>query len=277
MKASHYAPSGGFSIAALLTIPIIVLPTAALLAALYAYLSVYNPFIYVTALGTMAFGAGVGLSMNLAARWGKIRAPKLVGLALLLAAAASLYLTWVVWVHAFLGRGDLDVWIWGPAELWGVIQLVAQQGAWSLSSYTPTGIVLYIFWGAEALLLIGFIFIVGLNQVYAPFCERCAAWMTELDSQAWAGTSDEPALIARIKAGALEAVEDSDGEGAPLALTLHHCPRCQRVGTLSLKAVTVTVNDKGKEETSTRDLIEHLMLDEDGLRRARALRASEVE
>lgn len=274
MQDRYYAPSGGLSVAAFITVPLLGLIAAAILAYGYAYLSVYNPFIYVTALATMAFGAGVGLAAGLGARLGKVRSPKLMALALLILSAVALYGTWVVWMHAFLGRGDLDIWLWKPDELWAAISLVASQGAWSISSYTPTGVVLYIAWGAEALLLVGFIFFLGFGQAYEPFCERCDVWMDEEELGAFPGVSDPAALVSEIESGALEALSQGDGEGAPLVATLHECPGCQRVGTLTVKAVTVTVNKKGEEETNTEDIMEHFKLDEDSIGRLKALQTA---
>jgi len=271
MQSLYYKASGRFSPLALILVPLSGLLAALLLGSTYAYIAVYNPLIYITILATIGYGVGQGFALAIGARIGKLRSPMVMIILALLVSAASLYITWVVWMHAFLARADLEIWPFEPVQLWELMTLVAEKGAWSIKSLTPTGALLYTFWGIEALVIVGGTLMMALGQPGEPFCERCELWMEENEGATVVpGVSDRGSLRMELEAGRFEALLSGDQNNPYLSIKVHSCPGCKRVGTLEVQELLKSVNKKGEEEVKTKDLIQHLKLEERGLEMVQA-------
>jgi len=259
MRQVFYAHSGAVPIAGLLAMAGAGAVGAVVLGAAYGYGIYWIPFVYLNLLMTAGFGFGVGFSVGLGARAGRVRSPFIAGGVALLAGIAATYVQWVVWLRAM----GLPVDPQSPEMVLSAASIVNELGAWSLGSFTPTGAVLWVFWGLEAVITIGLAAFTAHSVLAdAPFCEDCSRWLD-------AGPKVEPLvgitagdhLMARITRGDLSPIHAL--ERAPLGRTdfvsaqVHRCPACRQLATLVLTAVQLDAKDKRDEKR----LLSHLLID----------------
>ena len=115
---------------------------------------------------TIAYGALVGAASGVAMCWGKVRSKAVAGLISFGASLFALYLSWAVWILHLLYP---SFWVFNPLRaalhprrMWKFILAVSSKGSWSFNSGPPTsGFSLWVVWGSEAALLLGFGVLVG--------------------------------------------------------------------------------------------------------------------
>jgi hypothetical protein len=91
----------------------------------------------------------------------------------------GLYIGWVSWIHAFSGREIIAL---DPYSLFNLIHEISIRGAWSIKKTTPTGIVLYIVWAIEAIIIVGAAGATALLSSDSPYCEMCKKWVETKDT-----------------------------------------------------------------------------------------------
>ena len=139
----YYTPSGKFSVGGLITMTVFGTLAAAALSVAYGYLTTYNPFIYFNILATFGFGFVMGLAASMGASMGKIRNSAIASLIAVLVGFMGVYFSWVVWLYASSGQADEAMLVLDPIALFAILDHLAQQGVWSLKSWTPRGETLY--------------------------------------------------------------------------------------------------------------------------------------
>jgi hypothetical protein len=238
--------------------------TAIALSFVYAYAVSYIPFIYLNFLLTAATGAGVGAVVSLGAKLGKIRNNKVVIALGVISALVACYMSWVVTVYLWF---DSEAFLFNPSDLLTIIQLVGQEGVWSLKGMTPTGAALYGIWGIEAAVIIG-ASVFGAAAAYAsePFCENCNEWTKVVELTDRLGAPEDFAAFAR----GLETKDYSvltnlrntkSSEPVKIKVDLLDCSSCSKVHYLRLTLTVRAFNDDGKEETTETLIAENLFLD----------------
>lgn len=270
--ARYYRPSGRLSLKALLLAPL-ALPVAALAATVYSYVTLYLPIIgYVTVLLTVGLGFAVAMLAEVVLRRGRVRS---VPFALLATAGLGLFTTWFMWVtwsYALVHQNDGELafaaLLW-PPNLWELIGLVNEKGAWNIHGATPTGLLLWVLWAVEAGILVGFPVVTGLSVAREPYCEHCDAWCTHTK-----GVFLTPAVA---KAEAAEHLERHDfgwltslgalSRPPPPAFTrwdLFECG-CRATNAVSAVDVAVGVDGNGKAKVTETPLVDALLLPPDVL------------
>ncbi len=267
----YYKHSGNFSTGGAAVALLVSAAVAFPLAYAYAYVILYIPIAgYITFILSAIFGGLMGLVASKTLMWGKVRN---TGVALAIIVPASLwafYASWAVWIYALLRRAkmqlDLLPILLRPDVLWELIKKVNEVGAWRLRSWTPTGTALWIFWAAEAVLILGLAFLVGLVMFRGnPYCEACNSWCKETEGVGKVAAGDRAELTQRMEAKDFAHLEKL-GQVQPEAkewfrLDLYECPTCKMTNTLSVKAVTLKVEGKdGKASESTEDLVDKLVI-----------------
>lgn len=283
---THYRSSGAFSPLAFPTVLLVGLPAAMLLATIYAYAILYIPIAgYVTFILSVGFGLLCGVAFGYAMRLGKVR-NRTLGIALpLLLGLLAFYAHWAIWVYAFLQRADVDASLVGlffqPSVLWEIVASINKTGAWELFHSTPTGIVLWLLWTAEALLIVVPCVFGAFAMISAPFCERCGKWCDEEEGVQTLRTTDDNTVKAHAEAkdfAALRALGTADADELHfLRLDIHRCASCDHTNTLSVQRISISKDDKGKESRSTDALVTHLLLTRAELAKLRALSSIEPQ
>ena len=261
-----YRESGKFSPVGVIGAVAASAVTAAILGFVYAYAIYYIPIIYLNFFITLAFGAGVGYVAGFMAKSGKTRNTKVVLLLGLVAGVLALYFQWVFWVGIVFEEVPEIGHVYGLGFLWELILAINENGVWGMgSSGEPvTGIVLWIVWGIEAVMIVGAATFVALMVCNGVFCERCNQWADEALGGVNLALSDElnavlPAL-SEGHFGGLKSVPLAGHDDAAYArVDFRSCHRCTEFNTLSLVGVIHQLDKDGNLETKEDPIIEGLL------------------
>ena len=259
----YYRPSGRFSFSGLVVMLAFGGVAGVVLGAAYGYLDQFNPIVYINFLATLLFGAGMALAARFGVRNGKVRSPLLAALVGIIIGVIGMYSAWVFWINALSVRSKQAVWAFDPGRLWSIMQAIAQHGAWSLKGTNVSGAALWIIWAIEAAIVIGICTVKCRSYAREPYCEECGAWAEPAFGGLRAGRCDDArSLRMQLEAGNLGALSalpsPTTDRFSEIKLTM--CPECQKVGYLSVAAVTIVAGRKGKAEKKSKTLVEHLRL-----------------
>jgi hypothetical protein len=265
---AHYRHSGSFSPAASAAAFAAGAAGGSLLAVVYAYALVYVPVVGTFTFAIAgAFGAGAGWVTGRMLKRGATRNGTVAVVVGAAATAAAWYVCWIAWTYALLQRSDVQVEVsellTQPSRLWQVVQVINEHGAWSLKGATPTGIVLWIFWAMEALLIVGVGALVAHTMTAPPFCETCGEW-TQLHigiAQTARGSDEEVRDMAAADQIARVAAFGRPAQGAKewLRLDLHSCPRCDQFHVVDVQAVELRTEKNGPKEHA-KELVRKLLV-----------------
>jgi hypothetical protein len=258
-----YKHSGAAPALGVLTALAAGLAAAIPLAFIYAYAFWYIPIIYLNVLLTLAFGAIIGGVVAKTAEWGRVRNNVLVVIIALLAGLFGLYVYWGAYFWALVGFaqiGQVGLRAFHPLGLLDLGLHLFEKGSWGLGNNNDqvTGWFLVAIWIAEACVVLGLAVVVSLLNSDRPFCERCQAWTdAERGVARLASTGNEPAWQ-KVLGGELPALAEfppsPPGAMQYVRLDLARCPRCTESRFLSIAAVSVSVDKKGKTSETTRSL-----------------------
>jgi len=267
--SKYYKHSGAVPLTGLVTMALYGAAGALICSVIYGYADYYIPWIYLNLLLLVGFGGVVGWCVGLGGKRGQVRNPLVMAGFGLLAGGLAEYAQWVAWVFASSKQELIAL---TPAQLWAVIQYVDQNGAWSVFDSTPTGWELYIYWGLEAFVIAGMSALVaGLYLSTAAYCENCSRWADEKQSiKPLEPVADPKSLKSRLEQGdlsGLKTLKKLPVEAAAFTeLNLKKCSACAQSNFLSLDAVTISVDKKGKKNRHTRKLLQNLVLNSDQYR-----------
>ena len=254
----YYRPSGIFPLTGVAMMLGGGAVVAAVVSIIYALLIFYNPFIYINFVGAMFLGGAAGGAAMYAGKFGKVRNPTVYLFAGIALGVFATYLSWVwyIWVLT-----DYEAFLFSPAAILMLLQEIASDGMWSLSSWTPTGLALYAFWLVEAGIIIYFsaFLAVGLDT---PFCEACGEWTKEEENVVVLENTENELLKQALEENHFEVLQQlpkaDPSSSDSLHVNLHTCPRCSDSNYLAIRQVVVTQDEKGKDETETTDVVKNL-------------------
>ncbi|MBI3830700.1 MAG: hypothetical protein HY291_14355 [Planctomycetes bacterium] len=271
LATAVYKPSGKLG-TALVLVPVAGLVSALVLGIAYGFINVYNPLIYIEVLATFFFGLLIGIAVAHTAVFAKCRNPAFAALMGAVCGAAGLYFGWAVFIFALIQRYGgvqgptlVDCLI-NPLQDWNfVANTLAPNGWFTLFGATPSGVLLWAIWCAEAAI------IVGASGFYAyttieekVFCETCAGWCALKKDVARADGKKDLTLLPRLQAGDLAAMNElpPPKPGAASYFRLDHqlCEKCGNMGTYKLFEVTEGKDKDGKTETKEKELTGHMLL-----------------
>lgn len=159
------------------------IPLMVVLSCIYAYITDYNPIAgYLTFLILAGYALANGYLISTLARYGKCRSKTLLIAAGVVGGLISVYFSWLFFIYVLSHRagyddvGILDILV-NPSEMWEAIKSINESGWFTIKGSTPSGIVLWIFWGIEALsIVVGAVFMTAFSIDDEMFCEKCNAW-----------------------------------------------------------------------------------------------------
>ena len=264
-KAPTYAHSGKatprglvFGFASLVVAPF--------LGALYAVGIFTIPFIYLNAILTLVFGGLLGFGIASALRAGEVRSAFLSLAFVAVGTALAYYVHWAVWLNR-LSEGELAlIEALRPDVMLDFIGGVYDVGAWSLAGNDVSGMALGAVWAVELALIFGASLLAGFTIATGDvYCESCGRWCDKHDDVlALDGTADPGALQSRLAAGDLAVLGElprvTQGDPTWFQINLQRCHGCGQTNTLNLDRVTLTADDKGKEQRKEDRLLEGLLL-----------------
>jgi hypothetical protein len=268
----YYKPSGEVTVAGLCAGLFGGLLVALVLAFVYSYLIAYIPFVYVNALCTAGYACALGFVVGWLLKSGKMRNPAVGLFVTIIVSLAAYYFSWAVWLSAMLGRGDYDVSAFTlasqPSTLLDVILRVNEHGAWSIGrggKNPVTGVFLWIVWGVEALIVLVVPPVLAWGVLNSePFCEFCGEWCEEDQGLVSLGQAEPAGLKQVFESKQFERLKSVGAKGPGAAdwyrLDLHHCKRCDKTNTLTVKSEKITFDRKGNSKVESKDILSKLVL-----------------
>ena len=145
----YYRHSGRFAPLSLLSMMGIAVIVGVIGGFAYGAIVYYMPIIYINALICIGLGIGVGALVRRLAIHFHIRNLPVVALTGIVAGLAAEYASFVGWLAAIV---KWQVFVVDPRELLSVLQIIGEEGVWSMSKSSDpvTGLMLYSIWAIEA-------------------------------------------------------------------------------------------------------------------------------
>lgn len=259
----YYKESGKIGLPGIVLMAAAGLIASAILGAIYGYAIFYIPFIYLNFFITIFFGVGVGLAIGKTGYFTKVRNRQAVLIFGLVFGIIAGYFGWIFWIHAASEQTVLD---FNPENILTIMGDIAENGAWSMFGWTPTGAALYIIWAIEGLIIIIASIIFALSGIgRQPFCEECENWTEETTlTNTLEPIGDPGTLISGLEKnniGELTKLKRvSPDESHRTKVQLLNCPECGKSHYLTLEDIKVTVNDKGETKEDETTILENLIL-----------------
>jgi len=275
----YYQHSGKTPLASILFAALAGIVAGIVLAFAYAYVDAYCPYAKGRGLACVIFGAGIGGATAAIAKAGKIRSLAVV-LALVGAVAViSYYFCWVFWIQAALARfadsangirlpGYARL-ILSPLTLARYIQLFNDNGYWTMSSTdkdAPHGLLLSLFWLAEAATILGAAIAVAYSTTRANvFCESCNAWGKKPVTLRTTAPGDPVQLRQTLETHNftyLNSLGPATDAAHYWSLVYEYCGNCDKLHALTIKDHTNKIDKKGVVRAKkVKTLVERLLLD----------------
>jgi hypothetical protein len=238
---------------------------AAILAPIYAYSFRYIPIIYLNVFITLAFGAGIGFAVAMAARWGKVRSNFFLGAIALLSTLLGLYLYWAAYLWALAGFDQVGPIALFPPVLVEFSQQLFENGSWGMKEGEPIkGWFLATIWLVESIVVLTLAMVVAFYDSERPFCETCNVW-TDIEPGVarLASTGQEPEWQ-QVLAGDLPALASFDpaepGSAQYVRLDAARCPRCEDTRFLTINAVQIVVDKNGQPSEKATPLVTNAII-----------------
>ncbi len=253
--AAHYEHSGKAPLGGVVMTLIGASIAAGILGAVYAALIYWIPFVFLLFILTVGLGILLGVVSGSLATLGKIRHNGVTTQLAFVASLVAYYVQWVVWMDLMTGETFLK-----PAELWIMMNRIAETGAWTLFDWTPQGFALWAIWGIEGAIIVGMGTLGAHAATDVPFCETTNQWTTEntlgtrfhvVDPQQ---TIDSPSAL-------LGLLQPEHGTtGAFTEVTVFTAPGSE-LRCVTLDVVTLEYDDDGKEEKNKQTVVKQMIFD----------------
>lgn len=257
--------------------------TAIVAAIVYAYADLYIPLIYLNALLCIFFGVVVGAASAVAMQRGKVRNIPVALFIVTLVTALAYYVCWVVWMSAVIDRYGHDrefSWIWlasHPHAVWQLGTFINEKGTWALGhsdKENTNGIFLGIIWIFEGVTIFVSALLVAKSVLGdRPFCERCNQWCTketQLTTVAATNVAAIKQMVLEHRFNDLAALGDSDNHW--IALMHQYCDNCKMIHTITAGQHRITVDKRGRRQTTKTMLINKMLVSAEEVERIRAMR-----
>ncbi|NTX26656.1 hypothetical protein HT746_05795 [Burkholderia pyrrocinia] len=254
---------------------------AALLAAIYAVVIRYNPFVYVSFIATVFFGMAVGTLAVMTAESGRSRSRSFNLLAALALASFALWLHWLIWVMLELDSG---VTIAGQLATSGLqgwrnflgwlvehyhLSVSRWLGAQKAEASTNE---MSLIWALEAIAIVGLALVAArLSSGSRPFSELTQKWAeTTLKTERADPRIASDALRAALERGDFSALKQlarvdeadhrSESEWKSLEIELLAEPDDPEMRVLSVVEMNNRWSSKGKRKSTSKVMVERLLI-----------------
>ena len=277
----YYQPSNKMPVSGVLICLLGSVVAAAVLALIYIYSIWYIPFLYINFFICLGFGIVLGAVLVLFINTGKLRSPLGTTILSVLVSLVAVYLEWAVYLTLLVnsittGAGDdadtstsfsfsvfVDI-LTQPAEMWDAIRRLNETGSWSLKGTTPTGILLWVVWASELLIIAGMAYFISRGQAREPFSESANEWADEETlAQPLSYAADAGRTRAALESGQFNSLTvfppDSDDEQFA-RLKLYTAPNDPFCYYLTLENVTLTFDSKGTASEEADTVVQYLTI-----------------
>jgi hypothetical protein len=276
---AYYRESGAVTVAGLAAGIGGGLVVAVVLAFVYSYLNLYSPLVFLNVICTVGYAIALGVSVAFLFKWGKTRNSTVGMFVATVVTLASYYLSWVIWLSIVITGEDFSIssltLAADPLHLWEILQAVNERGVWTIGGHGSSssnkepvsGLLLWLCWGGEALIVLGGATKAAWAVLSAhPFCESCLTWCAEEQGVASIRATESEEIKRRFEAKDFMYMKTvgpmERGDLDWYRVDLHRCPGCGRTNTLTVQLSTLKTDRKGKQSVDSKDVIRDLLLSE---------------
>jgi hypothetical protein len=242
---------------ALIWVPFIGIIGSIILSFVYSYITVYSPIIgYLTLLFVVGFGIGLGFVLSVTGYLSKCRSTAFMMVMGFLISIFAIYSSWIFFVYTLMKKSGAFMPLalsmyFSPFEIWEFIQSLNAEGWYKVFDMIPSGTVLWIFWGIEALIIMGAAIFLSTTTIEASlFCERCSKWTDEIEP-ILLEFPDDKTVQQQLKEGDIKNLLTLNRvlpkQYPHLRLELLECKKCRETAGFRLKQVTLKIIEKKKK------------------------------
>lgn len=269
-----YSHSGTVPIAGGIYTPLIGLATAGVAGFIYAYAFRWMPIGLLRLLLLGVYCLVVGVAIAVTANSAKIRSPLFVTIVAIVCTLFGLWIYWGAYRWAKEGAG-VGLAAWSPAELAAFGQRLFEEGSFKIRRSLIDGWLLVGFWIAEVGVMLWAIVSLARSDAHRPFCETCEEWTNEDKTALRFAASGTELSWSQILAGDFAELGrfETASQLTPqhVRLNVASCPKCVHSNFLTINAVTVTFDKKGKSNAKDRTIIRNAHLTDTQAEMLRAL------
>ena len=272
MLLKKYEHSGKLGI----SVPLIILAGisgAAVLAAIYSASVVYIPiggsinFVF-----TFLFALGLGYMNSWLGYLGKCRNPFILSIMGLGTGLIGLYWSWCFFIVFLFEKNAIPgvtatAIATSPSMLFDIIRNINATGWFSIKGATPSGVLLWVLWLIEALVVLFFAFDASSKKIVdRVFCENCNEWAHEakgIDLDLPENNEEFQALLN----GDVEVIKKSnqvEGDFFPrMQLLPISCNSCSNTQGVRMMLASLEQNEEGKFTEKVSNLTGPFLADKD--------------
>lgn len=282
MHTKYYVPSGKAPVQGIFNLLITGAGAAIGLSILYVALQWFIPFIYLNFFITLGLGFGVYWMLSFMQRTAKVRNAAIAGGIGLFAGLVALYSQWALYV-SLMEQVDgtvlyfaktsfnLDNYIavfTSPFRMFAEIGLLNEIGTFSIKSAVVSGIVLWIVWAIEAVMIVALPAFLLYVHAKNPYSEVNDTWM---DETKWdlhlKYIEDTDAFKQAVENGNYDAIKNltgNDDETKFSTITGYNSPGDENM-YITIKNHLITYDKKGEKTEDDTVVVEHLRTTHDAL------------
>jgi hypothetical protein len=251
---------------AIFVVPIVGVIAALVLGTAYAFIDVYSPIAgYVSLLFIFGFAFGLGWVISQIGYVLRCRNTTFLFVAGLLAGLIGLYTSWAAFEFALLNRYSegfeaslINIFL-SPAAIWELAKSINEKGWYTIGGMTPSGVVLWAFWGIEAVAIVIGTAIFSISALSDEvFCERCEQWMSKVAGKVRLACPEDQAQLEKLAPDNLEPLwslaNASTTDNPQLCIDAWECRACKDNPAVQVKVRALVTNKKGDVEEQLEDV-----------------------
>jgi hypothetical protein len=229
---------------------------ASLVYAFFAYWISWGPFRLIM---MCVYGLTLGVSIAVAANYGKIRSPFFNTVVALVCVAIGLWVYWGGYDVAKHGVAAIPA-AWTPSRLHEHGQQMFKEGTFTMKGKDRIdGWLLVGVWVAEGICVLLIVVTLARTDAARPFCETFLEWTGSTSGLMRVAADGNEPPWQEVLAGDLTAIasfQPANASTTPhVRLDLARCPKCQHSNFVTLTSITITTDSKGKTKTTERQLL----------------------
>ena len=281
MEHLYYKPSGKIPVKGIFISLIMAFVITVILSIIYIALQWFIPFIYLNFFIAAGLGFGVGGGVFIAIGSGKIRNTKYECVLAVLCGLLAWYCQWALFVSLMSeAEGSMGGGMWvrssfnlsgfwsvltHPKVLFQAMLSLNDVGTFTLKQNTVSGMLLWVVWVIEALIIIGAPILFSISgRSTSPFSEQNDQWMEERDVEEKLKTVNDPdQMIKELNTGNLKSLKDflpaDDLSNDYATLRIYESPG-DPVSYISLTNISHKADKKGELKKETKTVIEYLKI-----------------
>jgi len=281
MEHFYYKPSGKIPVKGIFISLITAFLITVILSIIYIALQWFIPFIYFNFFIAAGLGFGIGGGVFIAIGSGKIRNTKYEYVLAVLCGLLGWYCQWALfvslmseadgsmgggmWVRSSFNLSGFWYILTHPDILFQAMLSLNDAGTFTLKHNTVSGILLWVVWVIEALIVIGAPMLFSLSgRSTSPFSEQNDQWMEERNVEGKLKTVTDPdQMIRELNTGNLKSLKDflpaDDLSNDYTTLRVYESPG-DPVNYISVTNVSHKADKKGELKKETKTVIEYFRI-----------------